>query len=337
MTDTAGDIAVDQPTAQQTYTSSQEALRGHRDGIPDPDHHGLEDPTISKALHDHNDKTKDNIDAADKSLRHGKDAAAGLSDTDAASSERTNRDADPGGVSALRDALSKPAGPASPFAAGAPIMPAPEPMPMPAPPAMPAMPSPPQMSMPAAAPGVFNVAPAALAKLLAGADTSGTTNASTAAARTPGGSQRLHESQIAFHPTGLTLNKSQVTGLIDRCLDNNGISTDPQVRATWRDILTNQWFHESSFVPDAVNRDADNVGAARSDGAAGDAARGIAQVKPGTFGEYHVGGTSNNIYDPEANGSAGVAYMMSRYHVAADGTGLQQFHTARASAGYGAY
>ena len=335
MTHAAEEIAVDQPTAQQTYTSSQETLRGHRDGIPDPDHHGLEDPTISKALHDHNDKTKDNIDAADKTLGHGKDAAAGLSDTDADSGERTNRDADPGGVSALRDALAKPTGPASPFAA--PTMAAPEPMPMPAPPAMPAMPAPPQMSMPTTPPGVFNVAPAALAKLLAGADTSGTANASPAAARAPGGRQPLRESQIAFHPTGLTLNKAQVNGLIDRCLDNNGVSRDPQVRATWRDILTNQWFHESSFVPDAVNRDASNTGAPRSDGAAGDAARGIAQCKPGTFAAYHVGGTSNNIYDPEASGSAGVAYMMAEYKISPDGAGLQQFHEARRAAGYGAY
>lgn len=332
MTINGDHIAVDQPTAQQTYNSTQDALRDHRDAIPTPNDTGIHDPTISKALRDHNGKTKDNIDATHDSLDTGKDAARDLADTDADSAGRTKRGDEPGGVSALRDALAKPAGPANPFAA-APMMPAPAP-----PPPAPVMPTPPmpQMPMPMAPqPGVVNLAPQALAKLIA--DAQPAAHMESAAARAPGGIQPLHDSQIAFRPTGETLNRGQINALIDRALDNNGVSTSPQVRALWHEILSNQWFHESSFAPDAVNRDACNTGAERSDGAAGDAARGLAQVKPGTFAAHHVGGTSNNIYDPEANASAGVAYMMAQYHVSADGTGLEAFHASRSAANYGAY
>ncbi len=158
-------IAVDQPTAEQTYSQSQTALRDHRGGVPDPSGRGLEDPAISQALKDHNDKTKGNIDDADTSLSKGKGAANALDDTDKGSAERTSRATEPGGLAALRDALSRPAGASNPFANSAPMMPAPAPMPAPPPP-MPAM----APQMPTAAPGMFNVAPAALAKLLAGAE-----------------------------------------------------------------------------------------------------------------------------------------------------------------------
>jgi hypothetical protein len=336
MTQAGGDIAVDQPTAQQTYTSAQETLRDHHDGIPHPDDHGLEDPTISKALRDHNDKTKGNIDAAGDSLGTGKDAADGLADTDADSAARTNRGGGPGGVSALRDALARDSGPASLFAAPEAAMPMPAPAPAMSAPAMPPMSVPQMLAMPAA-PASFVLPPQALARLLANAAPTGGAAAGARAGGETGGRQPLRDSQIAFHPTGQTLTRPQVNALIDRCLDNNGVTTDPKVRALWHDILSNQWFHESSFDPNAINRDAGNSGPLRGDGGAGDAARGIAQTKPGTFAAYHVGGTSNNIFDPEANGSAGVAYMLAEYHVSADGTGLEAFHARRVAAGYGAY
>lgn len=96
---------------------------------------------------------------------------------------------------------------------------------------------------------------------------------------------------------------------------------------------------ESSYVPDAVNRDDDNarIPAAPQRRAPAEATRGIAQMKPSTFAAYHVAGTSRNMFDPVASGSAGVAYMMSEYKVSADGTGLQQFHARRVAAGYGGY
>lgn len=322
-------IAVNQPAAHQTYSQSQEALRDHRTGVPDPSGQGLEDPTISQALKDHNDKTKGNIDDADTSLRKGKDAAKGLDDTDTRSAERTSRATEPGGVAALRNALSRPAGSSNPFASAAPPMPAPAPM-------MPAM----APQMPTAAPGMFNLAPDALAKLLAGAEGSEALSGSPVVGRAAGGRLPLRDHEIAFEPTGMTLSKPQVMQVIEKSLDNNGVSTDPQVRARWREILLNQWWKESSYVPDAVNRQDSNAqipGPARSDGAPAEATRGIAQMKPSTFATHHVAGTSNNIFDPVANGSAGVAYMMADYHVGADGTGLVQFHARRVAAGYGGY
>lgn len=330
-------IAVDQPTAEQTYSQSQAALRDHRGGVPDPSGHGLEDPAISQALKDHNDKTKGNIDDADTSLSKGKGAANALDDTDKRSAERTSRATEPGGLSALRDALSRPAASSNPFANSTPMMPAPAPAAMPAPPPpMPAM----APQMPMAAPGMFNVAPAALAKLLAGAEGSESLSGSPSAARAPGGREPLRNNEIVTEPTGMTLTRPQVMAVIERSLDNNGVSTNPEVRARWREILLNQWWKESSYVPDAVNRKDSNAqipGPPRSDGAPAEATRGIAQMKPSTFASYHVAGTSRNMFDPVASGSAGVAYMMSEYKVGADGTGLEQFHARRVAAGYGGY
>ncbi|WP_406389667.1 transglycosylase SLT domain-containing protein [Streptomyces sp. NBC_00887] len=73
-------------------------------------------------------------------------------------------------------------------------------------------------------------------------------------------------------------------------------------------------FRESSFKPNAVNRDDVNAtGSVQSDGARLNCSRGYAQVIPDTFAENHQAGTSDRIYDPVANIAAAINYIWRRY------------------------
>jgi len=326
-------IRVDEPTATQAYTAGQSGLQEHRDAIPNHDDTGLDDPAIAAALKDHNKTSKDRFDAAGADLADGKKAAAGFADADQRGQRKATAAADPGAAAALRNALAQPAMAASPFAAA--------PMPaMPAPAAMPA-PMPTPMAMPA--PGMVNMDPNVLAKLISTANITGTPTARTALSGATGrapGKGKLDLGEVAIQPTGMgTLTRSQLHTVIDKALDNNGISKDPNVRRIWHDLCFNQFTKESSGVVDAVNRDDINARGAMvaADQAPSGSSRGLAQCIPQTFASYHVPGTSNNIYDPEANASAAVGYMMDRYKVSADGTGLAEFHSSRRAAGFAGY
>ncbi|MUL61017.1 hypothetical protein B5P44_00255 [Mycobacterium sp. CBMA 213] len=329
---TSAEIGYNHDDALGVYSNAQGALRDQRESIPDHDPAGIHDPAISSALRDHNDKTKGNIDTTDDTLGKGKRAVGDLAAADRNNSTRA-RQVDPNGVSALRAALQRnAAAPAPPMAA----QPAPAAMPAPAMPA-PAMPAP---QMPAVPAGMVNIDPDALAKLIAGADlSSGGHGAGGGAKAEPGGRSPLSSSGIAFQKTGMgVLSKSQMTAVIDESLDRNGISRDPQVRARWHDIMFNQGMRESSGNVDAINtKDVNAVGPTQADGAPLNCSRGVWQVTAETFGRYHVGGTSNNMYDPVANGSASVAYQMAKGGIGADGQGLERYHVERAAARYGAY
>lgn len=323
------DIGYSEDEALGTYTSAQGALRDHREGLPDHDPNGIGDESISSSLRDHNDKTKRSIDKTDDTLGKGKGSVSDLADTDRAGAART-RAVGAGGPAALFDALNQPQGPASPLAA-APAAPAPAPA---------VAPSPMMPSVPQLAPGMINVDPDALAKLVANADLAGGTPTRIGDFGPAGGHQPLTTSNIDFRKTGLSgpMTKSQTVAVIDKALDNNGISRDPQVRARWHDIMFQQCLHESSGVPDALNREDSNAtGPLQADGAPLNCSRGPWQLTAGTFAAHHVGGTSNNIYDPVANASASVAYQMAGHGIGADGQGLAQYHAARAAANYGSY
>lgn len=324
-------IRVDEPTATATYTAGQSGLQEHRDAIPDHDDTGLHDPLIADALKNHNKTSKDRFDAAADDLAGGKKAAAGFADADQRGARKAAGAADPGALAALRNAMSQPAASASPFAAA--------PMPaMAAPAAMPA-----SMPMPAPAPGMINMDPNVLAKLISNADMSGVPSAKTALSGATGqvpGRGRLSLGDVAIQPTGMgTLTRSQLQAVIDKALDNNGVTKDPAVRGIWHDLLYQQYTKESSGVVDAVNRvDVNAHGAiVPTDQAPAGSSRGLGQCIPQTFADFHVPGTSNNIYDPEANLSASVGYMMHTHKVSADGQGLSEFYTSRRAAGFGGY
>jgi len=96
---------------------------------------------------------------------------------------------------------------------------------------------------------------------------------------------------------------------------------------------------ESSYLFNAVNTwDSNAVGPLRSDGHPRGCSRGLMQVVPGTFAEYHQPGTSNGIYDGVANVCAAMNYVMGRYGVYRDGSNLAgrvcQFDPHRGPCGY---
>lgn len=322
-------IRVDAPTATQTYSTGQSGLKEHRDTIPDHDATGLDDPLIAEALKGHNKTSKDRFDAADADLTGGKTAATEFDDADQRGQRKVAAAADPGALAAMRNALSQPPAAANPFAAAPmPAMPAPAAMPMP---------------MPAVAPGMVNMDPNVLAKLISNANVSGVSTANTAlsgaTAKAPGKGE-LNASEVAIQPTGIgTLTRSQLHAVIEKALDNNGVTKDPTARRIWHDLCYQQYTKESSGLVDAVNRDDTNAHGAivPADQAPAGSSRGLGQCTPDTFAQFHVAGTSNNIYDPEANLSASVGYMMHRYKVSANGAGLTEFYAARRAAGFGAY
>lgn len=91
-------------------------------------------------------------------------------------------------------------------------------------------------------------------------------------------------------------------------------------------------FRESSFKPNAVNRDDVNAtGPVQADGAKLNCSRGYAQVIPDTFAENHQAGTSDRIYDPVANIAAAINYIWRRY---GDISRVQQANPHRPPAPY---
>ncbi|QIV80004.1 hypothetical protein EXE63_02715 (plasmid) [Mycolicibacterium frederiksbergense] len=124
---------------------------------------------------------------------------------------------------------------------------------------------------------------------------------------------------------------------LGKALDTMGV-TDPTARANWTRGLMTGLARESGFHPDAVNLSDSNAhGARMADGAPAGASRGGLQTIPATFASNHQPGTSRNIYDPVANITAAMNYLMRRYHVARDGSNLSvvgQFNPRHAPGGY---
>jgi SLT domain-containing protein len=84
---------------------------------------------------------------------------------------------------------------------------------------------------------------------------------------------------------------------------------------SWIPDLETIGMHESSDNPNAINNSDSNA-------AAGDPSRGIMQLIGTTFSQYHVPGTSMNIYDPIANIAAGIGYIRARYGSPANVPGI---------------
>lgn len=334
-TTTAPTVRVDQDGATTAYTGGQNGLQEHHDAIADHDPSGLDDPDIADSLHQHTRKTKDRFADASSDLADGKAAASALGDADRRGTDAVTRASDSGALGALRSALAQPTGAANPFAplSAMPQMPQ---MPMPQMP-MPQLPTP-QIGAgsPVLPPGMVNVPSEELARLIStanvapppGADPSIDPRVKPAA----GGQVPLAREDVAMRPTGLgSLTESQLRSVIDKSLDNNDVTKDPRVRKMWHEILQQQFTTDSPAVTDAVNHDSAHAQGAPlpGDNAPAAAGRGLGQLTPDAFAEHHVGGTSNNIYDPEANVSAAVNDLMQRAHIAPDGAGLDQLYQQR--------
>jgi hypothetical protein len=127
------------------------------------------------------------------------------------------------------------------------------------------------------------------------------------------------------------------TNYINQALDFMGI-TDPTARANWMNGLMTAAPRESSYQPWAVNTwDSNAVGEMMADNAPHGSSRGAFQLIPTSFANYHQPGTSNNIYDPIANVTAAMNYLMDTYGVLPDGSNLssvQQFNPNASPMGY---
>ncbi|MEZ0094405.1 hypothetical protein [Streptacidiphilus sp. EB129] len=127
---------------------------------------------------------------------------------------------------------------------------------------------------------------------------------------------------------------------INEALDRMGI-TDPTARANWMRGMLTIASRESAYnspMYQVNTTDVNAHGALMPDGAPADCSRGGWQCIPSTFAAYHQPGTSTDIYDPVSNCCASMNYIMSRYHVSADGSNLasnvQQADPGRRPRGY---
>lgn len=107
----------------------------------------------------------------------------------------------------------------------------------------------------------------------------------------------------------------------------------------WLAGMTTLTQRESLHLPDAINHwDSNATGPIVSDGYPLNCSRGLAQVIPATFAEYHADNTSNSIYDPVANIAAAIRYIRARYGVSEEGRDLaakvQQADPRRPPRGY---
>ncbi|WP_319945722.1 transglycosylase SLT domain-containing protein [Nocardia macrotermitis] len=126
------------------------------------------------------------------------------------------------------------------------------------------------------------------------------------------------------------LSRTELEEYIGKALDALGI-TDPTARKNWTEGYLTLIQRESGGDVGSINLTDSNA-------AAGHPSQGLTQTIPGTFGAYHVSGTSSSITDPTANIAASMNYVMHRYHVSRDGSNLtsnvQQADANRAPLGY---
>lgn len=99
-----------------------------------------------------------------------------------------------------------------------------------------------------------------------------------------------------------------------KALAANGI-TDPRAVANWLPGLMTMGQRESGNNPRAVNGWDSNA-------AKGTPSKGWMQTIESTFAAHWRPGTSRDIFDPISNAAAAIHYVMTRYHVSADGSDL---------------
>ena len=152
---------------------------------------------------------------------------------------------------------------------------------------------------------------------------------------------RISVSQVTYNGTGSWKHGPHACqDYIDHAMDKLGI-TDSHARAAWtRGMLTIAERESSYNAPGSqVNiHDSNAHGALVADGHPANCSRGGWQVIPETFAAHHQPGTSTDIYEPVANCSASMNYIMSRYGVSRDGSNLaakvQQADPHRPPRGY---
>lgn len=148
----------------------------------------------------------------------------------------------------------------------------------------------------------------------------------------PAGSIGMDVSEVSFDNVNMgTMDEATINAYIEDAMDLNGWTTDPEIRQQLRYCMYQQALHESGGNPNAANGyDSNAVGPMQYDGYPYQSSRGPWQTIPQTFAAYHVEGTSNSIYDPQASAAAALAYMMDRYGFDPQtGAGVAEFAAAR--------
>lgn len=131
----------------------------------------------------------------------------------------------------------------------------------------------------------------------------------------PAGSIGMSEGDVSFSNVDMgVMDEATIAAYVEDAMDLNGWTTDPNVRAQVHNLMYNMAQHESGGNPNAANGwDVNAKGPVQLDGFPYQSSRGPWQTIPQTFAAYHVEGTSNSIYDPQASAAAALAYMMDRY------------------------
>ena len=148
----------------------------------------------------------------------------------------------------------------------------------------------------------------------------------------PAGSVGMDVSEVSFDNVNMgVMDDETIHAYIEDALDLNGWTTDPGVRQQIHNLMIGMAYHESGGDPNAANgSDSNAVGPIQYDGYPAQSSRGTWQTIPTTFASYHVEGTSNSIYDPQASAAASLAYMMDQYGMDPQtGAGIQEFASAR--------
>ena len=296
------------------------AQAANKAGKPGPST-GLDD--LDDVLGKHTDKTKNELDESERTLKKTSQAIRDNLATDKKSA-------------GLFPKGTPPSAPMSPASASPP------------PPAQTAMHAPAPTATPSSAPipaSMKPIAPQALARLLsnAGVTPTAATQGRDRSGRNIGSGAKDPLDKAKYVKSGRgRMSSAELHAAIDKAADAVGIPTDKTVRAKWHALYRFLIEHESSGIPDRIQeiRDVNQSGPVISDGGRANAARGLCQVVPGTFTSHHVSGTSDNIFDPVANIAASMRDVMDhpQYQVEPDaGPNFDRFEARRHRNGYTGY
>lgn len=148
----------------------------------------------------------------------------------------------------------------------------------------------------------------------------------------PAGGIGMPIEDVSFDNVNMgAMDESTIHAYIEDALDLNGWTPDPEVRSQVHALMYQMAMHESGGNPNAANGwDSNAVGPVQADGYPAQSSRGPWQCIPSTFSTYHVDGTSNSIYDPQASAAASLAYMMDKYGFdPSTGAGVAEFGSRR--------